>query len=87
MGMKLICEQAIKECELCKVKGWSWALKIITAEDPLSHENGYVTAFGCQYNTEQDTMNTKPGLVHNRLKFRGAIIAQKPVFTIHNLTL
>ena len=29
-------------------------------------------------------MNTKPGLVHNRLKFRGAIISQKPVFTIQN---
>ena len=27
-----------------KVKGWSWSLKIITAEDPLSDENGYVTA-------------------------------------------
>ena len=143
MGMKLICEQAIKECELCsgtknnedketeereglahifkdmltniyvddmflgakdmphakalmnyidlelgkykfKVKGWSWSLKIITAEDPLSDENGYVTAFGCQHNTEQDTMNTKPGLVQNGLKFRGAIIAQKPVFTNQN---
>ena len=29
-------------------------------------------------------MNTKPGLVHNGLKFHGAIIAQKPVFTIQN---
>ena len=118
MGMKLICEQAIKECELCcgtknnqdmetedceglahifqdmltniyvddvflgasstqhakdlmkyinlelgkysfKVKGWSYSLKVITAEDALTEEFGYVTAFGCQYNTENDTMNTK----------------------------
>ena len=29
-------------------------------------------------------MNTKPGLVHNGLKFCGAIIAQKAVFTIQN---
>ena len=29
-------------------------------------------------------MNTKLGLVHNGLNFRGAIIAQKPVFTIQN---
>ena len=60
-----------------KVKRWSYSLKIITAEDPLSDEFGYVTAFGCQYNTEKDTMNTKPGLFHNGLKFHGAIIAQK----------
>ena len=56
----------------------AYSLKIITAEDPLSDE------FGCQYNTEKDTMNTKPGLFHNGLKFHGAIIAQKPAFTIQN---
>ena len=50
----------------------------------LTDEFGYVTAFGCQYHTEKDTINTKSGLVHNGLKFRGAIIAQKPVFTIQN---
>ena len=48
-----------------KVKGWSYSLKVITAEDLLTDKFGYVTAFGCQYNTEKDTMNTKPGLVHN----------------------
>ena len=52
-----------------KVKGWSFTLKPITKDDPLTDENGYVTAFGCQYNTETDTYNTKPGLVHNGLKF------------------
>ena len=67
-----------------KVKGWSFTLKPITKDDPLTDESGYVTAFGCQYNTEADTYNTKPGLVHNGLKFRGAIIEQKNVFTMQN---
>ena len=33
---------------------------------------------------ENDTINTKPGLAHNGLKFRGAILAQKPIFAYHN---
>ena len=48
-----------------KVKGWSYTLKVITEDDPLTDEFGYVTAFGCQYHTEKDTMNTNPSLVHN----------------------